>query len=222
MEPEFRNEEGERFVVEPGDRTAKMGALGSSAAETLCGAITVILAVIGLAGAASFWMMGICSIVIGAGLLARGAGLVAETRNASGSTQRNVLFGGSGIELLAGAVAVLFGILALADVAPYRLLGVTCIVLGCALLLSSGALLELVRRPGYGSSSYRETGAAAGGYQVLAGVATVIFGIVALAAGTIGTQAALILVSFLAVAGALLFAGTASGARFIPEARVHH
>jgi hypothetical protein len=228
MEPEFRNEEEETYGGRPDiDRTATLAVQRGAAAETICGAVAVVLTIIGLAGAGTLGMMGVSALVIGAALLARGAGLATGSKDVEHGTRsrmRAAVLGGAGIDLIAGAVTVLLGILALAGVSTHAVLGVTCIVLGCTLLLSSGSLTELLRRQTGGTAGLRQAWRLAGthGLDVLVGAATVVFGIVALSVRNVGTKDALILVSFLAVGGMLLLQGTSEGARFVPEARVHH
>jgi hypothetical protein len=228
MEPEFRNEEEESYGVGSEiDRTATLGVQSGAAAETICGAVAVVLTIIGLAGAGTLGMMGVSALVIGAALLARGAGLATgskDVEHGARSKMRAAVLGGAGVELMAGAVIVLLGILALAGVATHAVLGVACIVLGCTLLLSSGPLMELIRRQAGGATGLRRAWRLAGasGLEVLVGAASIVFGIVALSVRNVGTKDALILVSFLAVAGVLLLKGTSEGARFVPEARVHH
>jgi hypothetical protein len=177
------------------------GASGSSGiVEGLAGLAVAILAILGLADTLPKTLASIATVVAGVALAALGAAVVA-----SFSTMTSASGGGVGIEMLGGIVAVILGILALMDVAPWTLLSVAVVVIGASLLL--------------GSRIGTETSAAAGAAllatnsaQALVGVAGIALGILAL----VNIQAEiLVLVALLAFGGAVLLSSAAVTGRML-------
>jgi hypothetical protein len=196
-------EDRERFAREeeggaPGpleperQRSIKVVA-GGSITEALCGAGTVVLAILGLAGVLPGYMASVAAIVFGIALLAQGSAiaarysqLVRETLPSEWDT-RTELGGGMGAELFAGAAGVVLGVLGLLGLATAVLIPVAVIVFGAALLLGSGATVDLGTLGGPGghdlprfAHAAREVTVAASGAQVLVGIGAVVLGIVAL------------------------------------------
>lgn len=172
-------------------RSVKVVA-GGSILEALCGAGTVVLAILALAGLLPGYLIAIAVIVFGVALLAQGGAvasrfqqLVRETTPMESDT-RAELGGGVGAELLGGAAGVVLGILALIGVGGAVLLPIGVIVFGGALLLGSATAADLGHM---GGSSFaherfahatRQASVAAAGTQALAGIGAIVLGILAL------------------------------------------
>jgi hypothetical protein len=168
--------------------------LGGSIAEAVCGAGTVVLAIIALAGAMPGFLASIATIVLGVALIAHGGAVAARLRELTQETSpygwdaRAELGGGMGAELIGGAAGVVLGILALLGVGAPVLIPIAVILAGGALLL----------------------GAPASGAQALAGVAGVVLGIVALAGVA---PLGVVLVALLVLGAAVVLSGVASSGR---------
>jgi hypothetical protein len=166
---------------------------GGSITEAVCGAGTVVLAILGLAGVLPGYMASVAAIAFGVALLAQGSAiaarysqLVRETLPSEWET-RTELGGGMGAELLAGAAGVVLGVLGLLGLATAVLIPVAVIVFGAALLLGSGATVDLgaLGVPGGHdlprfAHAARQVTVAASGAQMLVGIGAVVLGIVAL------------------------------------------
>lgn len=143
--------------------------MGGYTGAAITGFAAVVLSIIGLAGVASPYVLGISAIVLGVGLLLEG-GLAAAgfSRIRTLGLMRRVAMtpavgGGLSAEGLAGIGAIVLGALALLGVVPLILLAIAAIVLGAGFLLGSGVLprltsLELessveveAQQPGYGA-----------------------------------------------------------------------
>src|SRR4051812_17535322 len=126
MTPEpYEGDRAPRSTVRPVERRepqqaerAFKTAEGGSITEALCGLGGVVLAILGLAGAAPRFMIPITSIVIGAGLLAQGGSIAARfsqllgdasERGWVGSEQR----GGVAAETVGGLAGIVLGVLGL-------------------------------------------------------------------------------------------------------------
>jgi hypothetical protein len=202
---------------------------GGGTAEIIGGAAAVVLSIIGLAKLFPDYMAAISSIAAGGALIleagaiaARFRSIVAET--GSGQVGEAELGGGLSAEFLGGAAGVVLGILALLNVMPGVLLGVSAIALGGTLLLSSGANARLndfayaVRRPERTAQEIaRDAVMGAIGLQVIAGLGSVVLGILAL----IGfTPLILTLIAFLSIGGAIVLTGSALAGRMISLLRL--
>lgn len=228
MGPEGR----ERFTrrdevvpVEPlPERQRSMKAVaGGSITEALCGAGTVVLAIIGLAGALPGYMASIATIVFGVALLAQGGSVAARYQQLLRETvptewdTRMELGGGMGAEMLGGAAGVVLGILGLLGLGTSVLIPIAVIVFGGTLLLGSAAAADLssISAPvGHERFAHvaRQATMAASGTQVLVGVTGVVLGIIAL----IGIDTATVsLVALLVMGAAGLLTGTALSSRMV-------
>lgn len=202
------------------ERSAKVVA-GGSITEAVCGAATVVLAIIALAGVAPGYVASIAAIVFGAALVAHGGAVAARLRELSRETSptewdtRVELGGGSGAELIGGIATIVLGILGLIGVATAALVPIAVIVSGGTLLLGSAATADLGTM---GASTHhrsmaesaRHASAAAAGLQSLSGAAAVVLGILAL----VGIDAAVLaLVGFLVLGASVLLSGTAVSTR---------
>jgi hypothetical protein len=201
---------------------------GGSFIETVAGAATVILAIIGLAGMQNPYLLAVLTIVIGVALLAEGCSLLCRCGKILCQTQgacQPPPMGGVSCELLAGGVGVVLGLLALLGVAAEVLIPVAVIVFGASLANSSclKAKLccmeccacekcEVVRNVAH------EAAMAAAGAQVLVGMAAVILGIL----GVLGHSTILLsFVGLLVLGFAFVLCGVAKcGRMFMPTGHV--
>jgi len=188
--------------------------------EGAAGIAVIVLAIIALAGVSPEALTSIAAIVIGVGLMVQAFNSAAEhskmvTANAGTSTHA-VEFGGDVmVDCMCGLTGIVLGILALVGMNAAHLLPPALIVFGGALLVS-GAMAVRPRTlsasgPGSEATVIRYQGSpAAGGMEILIGLAAVVLGILAL----LMTGAwVLVLVGFIAVGAAmLLVSATFSGA----------
>lgn len=175
------------------EQTAKEWATGGSAVEAVAGIAAVVLAVIGLATMHSpiaFYLAAIAVICVGAALFCGGTGVISRAQHmmtpVAGAEAGPG--GGMAMQFLGGVAGVVLGILALINVAPLVLMAVAAIALGAAWMLSCGAATRSGR---WTMESYfgnhetarlvaRELVQGASGVQVLAGLAAIVLGIIAL------------------------------------------
>jgi hypothetical protein len=194
---------------------------GGSITEALCGAATVVLAILGLAGIWPGYMLAIATIAFGVALLAQGGAIAARYSRLLRETTpyewdaRTEIGGGMGAEFLAGGAGVVLGILGLAGIGLTTLIPIAVIVFGGALLLGSSATADLSTLTAHPSNERfahiaRQASVAASGAQVLVGIAAIVLGIIAL----VGIDPVLVtLVALLVVGASVLFSGTAVSSR---------
>jgi len=203
------------------DRKTVQIFTGGASIETLGGLAAAVLAIIGVTGHYSLTMLGVACIATGLALLAHGSSIAARWRHVLARLEgdqydRSELIGGIGTEVFGGAVGLVLGIMALANIMPYVLLPVAAVVFGGSLLLGGAAQPELEELvPEYNARYRRITRdaiQASGGVMVMVGIASAVLGILALLA--VGPILTLSLVAMLCVGTALLLAGGALTARF--------
>lgn len=202
------------------DKSAKVVA-GGSVTEALCGAATVVLAIIGLAGTLPGYVASIATIVFGAALIAQGGAIAARLRqllheaSAYEPTTRAELGGGMGAELLGGAAGIVLGILGLIGIGTAVLIPIAVIVFGGSLLLGSGASFDLGNfNAPYEDTRFahaaRQASMASSGTQALVGIGAIVLGILAL----VGLDPVILtLVALLVLGAAVLMTGTAVSTR---------
>lgn len=204
-----RDERGEVvYAWDAGDDDERQAAStleSGSALEVLAGAVGVVFAIAGLAGVFPVPAAAMATIAVGLALLAQGGTTAVRWREAEHipDTERAEALG-IGSEVAGGFASIVLGALALLGVMPRELLPSAMLVLGAALLLGGPAQPELVRdvvprrwritREGVRTSS---------GAMVMAGLAAVVLGILALAGGP-GRAIVLTLVAALCVAASLM------------------
>ncbi|WP_438033624.1 hypothetical protein [Sorangium sp. So ce204] len=203
------------------EREAPRIVLGGSLAEVVCGAGTIVLAILGLTGFMPGELTSIATIVFGAALIAHGGAIASRFGALTRTTApvewdtRAELGGGMGAELVGGAAGIVLGILALLGLAPGALTSVAVIVFGGALLLSGGTTADLGALDVRGAHQHlahvaRQAAMAAAGLQSLVGAGTVVLGILAL----VGIHPlVLTLVSLLALGLAIVTSGSAVSGR---------
>jgi hypothetical protein len=162
--------------------------------EGAAGLVVIVLAIVALAGVSTGVLASIAAIVIGGGMMAQAFNSAAEhlkaTAGDTSGAQRRGEFGGEIlVDCLCGLAGIVLGILALVGIGAAHLLAAALIVYGGGLLVG-------------GVAGARLPGAfAAGGMELLIGLAAVVLGILSvLMAGS----PVLVLVGFLAVGAALL------------------
>ena len=205
---------------------------GSSIIEGIGGIGALVLSILGLIGFMPITMASIAAIAAGGALLIGGGTLASQyTRIFSGARPRlshSIIGGGMAMESLAGFAGIVLGLLSLLGIHSMALLAAAVIVLGCALLLASGAIAKLttlpIREP-YGTTEqarqaeyerYQERYAtrdalyAASGSEALIGAGAIVLGILSLSGIA---PLAMILVALLAVGASILLAGSSVAGR---------
>jgi hypothetical protein len=206
---------------EPERQKSIKAVAGGSITEAICGAATVVLAIIGLAGTLPGYLASIATIVFGVALLAQGSAIAARYSHLLRETMpegwdaRAELSGSMGAELLGGGAGVVLGILGLLGIATATLIPIAIIVFGGALLLGSGAPADLSSMPepfppARFAMVARQASVAASGAQVLIGTGAIVLGIIAL----VGIDTVLVtLVSLLVLGVSTLLSGAAVSSR---------
>jgi hypothetical protein len=190
--------------------TSKTIAAGGSTVEAVLGVAALILAILGLAGIESGYMLTIGVIAIGAALLSEGAAIAARL-NGEGSVAET----GMNAEFVAGLAGVVLGVLALLGIQVIPLTAAAVLGFGGALLLGAGAASEAASTVRHDGVSHRgATGTA--GAKILVGLAVIVLGILAL----VGIQpAVMLLVAVLILGGILMLSGVAMSSRFMSAMR---
>jgi hypothetical protein len=187
------------------------------------GVATVVLAIVGLTGAATESMVAIATVVFGAALLMQGGTTLSEYASlmfSAGAVESSAgRFGGGSLSVvfLAGAAGIVLGILALLGVSSTALTAAAIIAFGVAFVLSSnsiGRLQQLKHASLTGREALPVSGAeilasemahGSAAMQALSGLAAIVLGILALAGGK---AEVLSLVALLALGGALILTGS--------------
>lgn len=202
--------------------TAKF-VMGGALAETLTGAGTLVLAIIGLAGFMPMTLLSIATIGLGASFLLEGGAVVTRLSDViSEATEGRVdiaeLGGGLSAEFIAGLGGIALGILSLVGVMPMILTAVAAIVFGGALIVGAGVKSRLSHFT-IGEEEHRlvrvmlrEAVMASGGVQLLVGLVAIVLGILALINIA---PLELTLIAVLSAGGVVLLGGSALGARMV-------
>jgi len=169
-------------------------AAGGSIAEAVVGLAAVVLTIIGLAGVTPTYIVPIAAICVGAALAFEGAAMGVRHETAGAEVGMSAGFFG-------GLTGILLGILALVGVEPALLTSIAVIVLSCSLMVGCCGVAD--------NAAHDAMNFASGGMHVLAGLAGLILGILALAHGS----AMLSLVGLFVLSCAVAFTGTATSAR---------
>jgi hypothetical protein len=187
----------------------------------VCGAATVVIAILALAGTLPGYLAAIATIVFGVALIAQGGAVATRFRQLLRETApyeidpRAELGGGMGAELVGGATGIVLGVLSLIGVNAGVLLPIAVIVFGGALLLGSSSTMDLGTFTVPGAQERfaqvaRQAFVAASGTQALVGVAAIVLGILAL----VGLDPlVLTLVALLVLGAAVLLGGAALSGR---------
>ena len=206
---------------------------GGSVVESIGGIGALVLSILGLIGFIPVTMASLATIAAGGALLIGGGTLASQyTRIFSGARPRlshSIIGGGMAMESLAGFTGIVLGILSLLGIHSEVMLAAAVIVLGCALLLASGAVAKLtmlpIREP-FGTTEQarqaehehyivRDALYAASGSEALIGAGAIVLGILSLSGIA---PMALILVALLAVGASILVAGSSVAGRMFESA----
>jgi hypothetical protein len=179
-------------------------------AEAVGGIATIVLAILGLSGVSPGYLLAIATIVFGAALVIEGTSIVADYAHilSHSSAAMTSQIGTSGVSavFLAGIGGIILGVLALLGLNPTTLISAAIIVYGSALLLSSGVAVSLHALKGRvaGDPAMVEAPFETAGVKVLAGIAAIVLGILAVA-GTVPLE--LDLVALLVLGAGILATG---------------
>jgi hypothetical protein len=197
-------------------RTATYGGL----ADAIGGLATIVLAIVALSGVHPEVVLPIAVIVFGAALLIQGGTLVSEFESimspagAAGVSPEQFSLGGLSTLFLVGVAGIVLGILALLGLQTAVLVAISVIAFGAALLLSSNSVRYLsmlqtagrAEAPRAGELLAGEMASGSASVQMLAGLAAVVLGILAVA----GVNPNILALSALIVLGsAIILAGSA-------------
>jgi len=193
--------------------------------DALGGIAAAVLAIVGLTGFDPEGMAAIATIVFGAALLIQASTILTEymqvlSLGAEESSSVSI-GGGEGISamFLVGAGGIVLGVLALLGIAPIALIAVAVIAFGSALVLGSSSVRQLyltqtrslqIVAPRSGNQLIAgQMASGSTGIQLMAGLAAVVLGILALA----GNVSVLLSLAALLVLGVtvLLTGSTLSG-----------
>lgn len=174
--------------------------------EGAAGIAAIVLAVIALAGVSAETLAAIITIVIGVGLMVQAFNSAAESSKsmaagAVASAQMTEIGGEAMVDILTGITGIVLGVLALVGINAAHLVPAALVVFGGGLML--GGAIEMRPAP-------RPNSAAAGGMEVMVGIAAIVLGILSL---IFMHSWVLVLVGFIAVGTAMLMvSATFSGA----------
>jgi hypothetical protein len=186
--------------------------------DVIGGIATVVLAIVALGGVHPEVILPIAVIVFGATLLIQGGRMLSEFASiifaATSASSGQFGVGGLSTLFLVGVAGILLGILALIGIAAGSLSAITVIAFGTALLLSSNAvrLLSTLRTSRSGAPHVgtemlvRALASGSAGVQMLAGLAAVVLGVLAVAGMN---QNILTLVALIVLGVAMILTGSA-------------
>lgn len=190
-------------------------------ADAIGGVATVVLAIIGLSGAYPSIFLGIATIIFGAALLIEGGAMLSEyvrlvfPAGAQAVSMEHGSPGSLSAVFLVGAAGIVLGVLALIGIHPAVLTAAAVIAFGGALVLSSNAVMNLhqlkmnaARMSGTRSGAEilaGEVAAGSTGIQIVAGVAAIVLGILAVV-GHMPAQ--LTLIALIELGATLILTGT--------------
>lgn len=196
--------------------------LGRSTIGVIGGLVAVILAILALVGVYPVILSSVATLAIAVTLLFEGASVAVEYRQAlthleGGTLDKTELGGGMTMEMLAGLVGIVLGILALLGLLTQLLLSITVIVFGAGLLLGSGVVAKLnsIKIQGSGAETKvehlaHESAKAGAALQLLIGLGVIVLGILAI----LGMESLiLILVSMLAIGAISVLNSSVIGGR---------
>jgi hypothetical protein len=186
--------------------------------ELLLAIGAVVLSILGIVGVFPTYLAAIAVIGLGAILLFQGGNVVlhySEFLDEAGATSMvsaSAVSRGITTEFLAGMAGIVLGILALLRIVPITLLSVAVITYGGTLMLTSGESVWLNSFVAKDNAIMRQLmhcmSLAAAGAQVLAGLAALVLGILALVGIASMTM---VLVAILAAGTSILLRSSALG-----------
>jgi hypothetical protein len=184
--------------------------------ELLLAIGAVVLSILGIIGVFPTYLAAITVIGLGTILLFQGGNVVlhySELLNEAGATNlvsASAVSRGITAEFLAGMAGIVLGILALLRIVPMTLLSVAVITYGATLMLTSGESVWLNSFVAKDNAIMRQLmhcmSLAAAGAQILAGLAALVLGILALVGIASMTR---VLVALLATGASILLRSSA-------------
>jgi hypothetical protein len=181
--------------TESSSAPAEAAAYGGLA-DAIGGIATVVLAILALAGVHREIILPIAVIVFGAALLIQGGTMLSEYASiifpagSTGATSEQFGVGSLSSLFLVGVAGIVLGILALLGIAPEILTAIAVIAFGSVLMLTSNAVRHLYMLQSSASRSGApraatellagEMASGSAGVQMLAGLASLVLGILAL------------------------------------------
>lgn len=179
----------------------------------LAGGAGIVLEIIALSGLWSTTLTPIVLLVLGGGMLIKGASVASKRRpleSVTGSNHR-ALTSELAAEITAGISGIVLGILALLGLVPMILMASAVIVFGVALMLTGGETFRVNQLqwpwPAIGGTvegSTRATAQSSAGGEEMVGLAAVVLGVLAL----VGLSPLLLTsVALLAISGIMLLSG---------------
>ena len=204
-----------------------------AAVEAIGGLGVIVLSILGLIGLAPDYLGPIAGIVFGVSVLIQGTAIAAEHESlfsrVAGTMFRQIELGsGMTAEIMAGGAAIVLGVLALLQISTDVLLPALVISGGAAIMLTAGAVrrlndlkLEAAESDDSAQRVMRATTSGAAASQVLAGIAAVVLGIIALAstssaaATTSVTWMTLSLVGLIVLGASIMMSGGSLTGRFV-------
>lgn len=178
--------------------------------ELFCGAIAILLGVLGLAGYYEIYLAAGATVAVGFAMLAQGSTIATRWRRAVhlADTERTERLGMT-TEMFGGLVLIVLGVLAVLGVEPVTLLAAASLVIGVALLLGGPTQPSFVPVPSGVSPVHWEVqrgpGRTSAGVMVMAGLAAVVLGLSALLEW--GPAIPLVLVAMACTGAALVLTG---------------
>jgi hypothetical protein len=214
------------MAIAYGERKSTIRAEGTgSAVEAAAGIAIAILAIIGLSRGGGGSLTSIATIILGAAMFVFGATMAAEYAKLVDTVGEAAVgaseFGaGISVEIMTGGTAIVLGILGLIGVSRGVLVPVAVITVGAGLILSAGSFQRLnnLRMQVSGLADIaqalsRAAVTSALTSQVLAGLAAIVLGILALSVP--GSNASMMQVGLIVLGVALAMSGTALTGRML-------
>jgi hypothetical protein len=185
-------------------------------ADAIGGIATIVLAIIALAGVHPEVILPIAVIVFGAALLIQGGTMLSEYASlifpagSTGAPSEQIGVGSLSTLFLVGVAGIVLGILALLGITTGTLSAIAVIAFGSALLLSSNSVRNLYMLQSSASRSGTpragtellagEMASGSAGVQMLAGLAAIVLGILAV----IGINQNILMLAALIILGATI------------------
>jgi len=186
-------------------RRSRTVSASGGATESMGGVAVVVLAILSLVDVVPRVLLPIAGIVFGVAFMVEGAA-VAARQNALGEEGAGFSASSITIELFAGLAALVLGILALIGIAIPVLMAALVITGGGALIMSTGAVTASTETATRGVVVTTAVSSAAGSH-LIAGIAGVVLGILALTHPTL--SGVLSSVALIVLGAALTFSGSA-------------
>ncbi len=201
-----------------------------AAVEAVGGLGVIVLSILGLIGLAPDYLGPIAGIVFGVSVLTQGTAIAAEHASlfskVAGTSFREIELGsGMTAEIMAGGAAIVLGVLSLLQISTDILLPALVIAGGAAVMLTAGSVrrlndlkLEAAESEDSAQRIMRATTSGAAASQVLAGIAAVVLGIIALASTSTAATATwmtLSLVGLLVLGASIVMSGGSLTGRFV-------